>query len=904
MRGLDAFISRFSIRTLTAILILCLTIPALSAVLFLGQGRFQLKKTEITNQVVNLARAFAEKHEDSTLHARTVLETIASQPGFADLDASTIQDYFRKIIDGNKQYSSLIFARPDGTLFASSASMDASIDFGDRPSFRTAITSGRFCVNPSVVSKTTGLPVLPFSLPVYKQGELAGVLLLGLRLDEYDGFLSGLSLPEGCRFVLFDRSGARLLRYPMREQSPLGERIVNWDKIMSAPGDSGLLEGRDSTGLPVTYAFVKSVSKAGGDAFFGVQAGIPSRHFTDLIRQEFGQSFLLLCLLAGAILAAGSLAASRLIFSGLIAMEAKVREITRTKVYGELGVAGGCREVRELGKSFDQMIGVLRRDKQVTEAAEEALRRSRDELESRVRERTRLLSEANRQLVQVSARAQEMAAQAVMANAAKSEFLAKMSHEIRTPMNAIMGMTELALQFAASPLQRDYLSTAMDSARNLLSIINDILDLSKIEARQLALTPVDFDLAELMDLLLKSFGVLSERKGLSLRYEAGPDLPRYLLGDAVRLRQVLTNLLGNAVKFTESGGVTVSVSRTKPPRPDLEGLRFVVADTGPGIRPDLTEMIFKPFAQGNLPAGRVEGTGLGLAIARSLVELMGGAIEVQSIPGNGSRFSFEVFLRQGDPAKIGPAVSEGFACVGMSFRVLVVDDNHVNLKVALALLRRLGHEPTAAHGGAQALSLLSSNEFDAVLMDLEMAGMDGLKATRRIRAGEAGEGAKNVTIMAMTAHALVGYRERCLEAGMNDFIAKPVSLADLIRVLGCAPEVPLAAGPHRDAASGRAEALLRLGGDERLLDELHGDFVSSLPGRVSAMSDALNASDAPALRQLAHGLKGVAMAVGENAISALAGRLETAAENGSAPDEPARALIAALAPLLAEAPAG
>jgi PAS domain S-box-containing protein len=1039
MRPLDAFISRHSIRTLLIVLILCLTAPTVAAVLFLGQGRFQLKRAEITNQAMDLARAFARKHEDVVLHARTLLEAIANQPGFADLEPETMQAYFARIIGGNPQYSSLIYLRPDGSVLTSSAPVTPRANFGDRDYFRDVLARGGFAVGQTVIGRNTGLPVLPFGAQIPGPSGIRGVLTMGLRLDDYEKFFDALPSPEGTRFVLFDQNGLRLLRHPMRDISPLGVRSQQADTVMTAAESSGAFEAQDQTGELITYAYIRTRTVGGTEGRIGVLVGIPSSHITGQIRSEFVQTLLILCLATGIVLAAGSLAGSRIISSGLIAMQAKVTEITRTKDYAELGEVSGCREVRDLASSFDRMAGVLKRDKEVMKRAEEDLRRSQDELERRVAERTAELTEANlklrqseesfrlliemapeaivvydcdrerftdantraselfgvprdtllssgpisyyspkqpngrditvsfnehinralageqvvierairnaegtdlicevrmnrlpsqdkklirgsfiditdrklgeeklrrinRQLAQVSARAQEMASQAEMANAAKSEFLAKMSHEIRTPMNAIMGMTELAMQLAASPLQRDYLATAMESTRNLLAIINDILDLSKIEAMQVELASVDFDHTELMDSLRRSFASFAESKGIYLRFEEEPSLPRYLKGDPVRLRQILTNLLGNAVKFTQAGGVSLSVGRAEPSQPDKVGLRFVVADTGPGVPPELADFIFKPFTQAKTPAGRTDGTGLGLPISKSLVELMGGSITLDSEPGKGSVFSFDIFLPPGEPVKSQQAEPDPFACIGKSFRILVVDDNQVNLKVASALLARLGHMPATAHGGDEALALLSTGEFEAVLMDLEMAGMDGIETTKRIRAGQAGETAKNVNIVAMTAHALVGYRERCIQAGMNDFIAKPVGLTELIRVLGCAPDSPLLSDKAQfDPAMGRKEALLRLGGDEQLLRELHDDFIKSLPERIKDLSEASGPNNGRALRQLAHSIKGVAAAVGETQASELAARVENAAAHGAVYGPLAETLIAALAGLAGRA---
>jgi PAS domain S-box-containing protein len=469
------------------------------------------------------------------------------------------------------------------------------------------------------------------------------------------------------------------------------------------------------------------------------------------------------------------------------------------------------------------------------------------------------------------------------ANSSKSEFLARMSHEIRTPMNAIMGMTELSLHLSSDPLQSDYLQTAIASSRTLLAIINDVLDYSKIEAQRLVLNIADFDFHEFIDSLHKTFSILASQKQLYLRNRLAPDLPRYLRGDVNRLRQVLTNLLGNAIKFTQTGGVTVDVSWGQGGFGAQVRLRFIVADTGPGIMPEKLESIFDPFTQDASNLAMAEGTGLGLAISKRLVEMMEGALSVESVVGKGSAFAFDVSLLPGDVSGIKRENIPLYVNMPQKLRVLVVDDNAINLKVARALLTRIGHESHAAQSGEEAIRALSAESFDVVLLDLEMPGMDGMETTRRIRAGEAGQQAKHVKVIAVTAHALSGYRERCLEAGMDGFIPKPMGLGELMGGLACALEDASGgreARPVPARLAGRKAAIKRLGGDAVLHAELCQMFASSIPDRIAKIKSATKCGDLGALREMAHAIKGTAATIGDLHCSEQARALEMALQSG------------------------
>ncbi len=508
------------------------------------------------------------------------------------------------------------------------------------------------------------------------------------------------------------------------------------------------------------------------------------------------------------------------------------------------------------------------------------------------------LIEANRRLEEATRHANQMARLAEQANQAKSRFLANMSHEIRTPMNAVVGLSKLLLETSLNARQRDYLNKIVASSRMLTGIINDILDYSKIEAGKLELDYDSFTLTGLIEQMKSLFSSAAVDKGLQLTFQASPDIPAVLIGDSLRLGQVLTNLLGNAVKFTERGHVALDITKTGGDARQVR-LRFAVSDTGIGLSAEQIDRLFTPFAQADTSTTRkYGGTGLGLSISRRLVEAMGGTIDVESTPDRGSTFVFYLDMLVSGPVCLDDALNdsargsadqqETIAVPCFAGRsILLAEDNLLNQEVAKRWLEKTRAEVVVAENGAEALRMIKKRPFDLVLMDLQMPVMDGYEAVQRLR-----EGYPELPIIALSAAATAEDKSRAQAAGMNAYLTKPIDENNLYRTLcdwleeSDGNDVPARHEPGKSvllpSLSGFdfKRGLRSADGDEAFYHRLLVLFREQLNGEFAAVEDLLKKPNDGETSRMIHTIKGIAGTVGHTALAAIATSIDLAFKEG------------------------
>ncbi|MBV8537927.1 MAG: response regulator [Alphaproteobacteria bacterium] len=709
--------------------------PVMALDLLLLVQSYERERADMAQGAVETSRALMQVVDADLAGTQAMLQALATAP---ELEAGDLPAFYAvaQTAARNRPGSNVVLLDRDGQQL-----LNTLRPFGDRlprerdlDNVKRVIDTQKPLITDVFIGAATGRPVVAVFVPLLVQGQVSNILATGIFPERLGEILRRQEVASDVTAGIFDSTGTIAARTRSPEQFAGKKGSAALVRAMSQALE-GTIETLTLEGIPVLSSFSRSTSSNWSVAIATPLSAVAARLYRSLL---FNAAAALLVLGVGALVARNI---SRRIERSIQALKEPALQLGAGKAFAV--PISEIAEVNELGR---------------------ALVRASQLIEQRVRERD------------AAARQEREASDA---NKAKSEFLATMSHEIRTPMNAILGFSELVLATKLTKTQRDYLNTATDAARSLLVLINDILDYSRIEAGGVDLAREIFAPASIVDGVVATLSETARAKGIGLTRLVADDVPPLAQGDPHRLRQILLNLAGNAVKFTASGHVEIRLSRCAAAEP-AAGLRFEVEDTGIGIPAEVQSRLFVRFTQADSSVARkFGGTGLGLAISRSLVEAMGGRIGVTSAPNEGSTFWFTVELPVAEvsPAAGSAAVWEPRA--GRSLRILLVDDAEVNRRLAKIMLNSAGHVVDDVPDGAAAIDAVRENAYDLVLMDVQMPDMDGYEATRQILS----LAKTSPPIVAMTANAMPEDVERCYEAGMNGHIIKPIDRAGLLRAV-------------------------------------------------------------------------------------------------------------------------